>query len=448
MTIHSSLRTGAVALGLATALLLGSGGAFAASRPIAHHWLPTGQRITPTAATGALFHELDPGLKDFPDFRVNQAVTTLASPDGKTLLILTSGFNLLSRPDGKTPAHVNEYIFVYDITARTPKLAQVLGVPNSDSGMVFAPGGSRFYVSGGVSDDVHVFARTNGTWAEDGAAIKLGHTAGNGLAVKPSAAGLDVTADGKTLVVANRYNDSVSVIDVAARKVVAELDLRPGKIDAKKHGVAGGEYPLWVQIKGRTAYVSSQRDREIDVVEFAGAPKVVTRIPVKGIPNRMLLNAAQTRLYVTSDNADIVSIIDTTSNRVLKTIPTAAPPGLLAGKLHFGGASPNSLALSPDGKTLYVTDGGTNALAVIPLKGARRAARGRAGADRLVSQFGQRGRRHALCRQWPQRSRAQSQGLRPQQIQCDDGLRLQCRRRLHPAALPCRLSDIAGARRP
>src|SRR5580698_9761554 len=49
-------------------------------------WLPTGQRITPTAATGATFEELDPGLADAPDFRANQAVTAVTSHDGKTLL--------------------------------------------------------------------------------------------------------------------------------------------------------------------------------------------------------------------------------------------------------------------------------------------------------------------------------------------------------------------------
>jgi YVTN family beta-propeller protein len=332
-------------------------------------WIPTGQHITPEAATGAQFGTLDPGLKDFPDFRVGMAVTTLVSHDAKTLLILTSGFNLLSDQTGTKPAHSSEYVFVYDISSRTPKKLQVLEVPNSDSGIVFAPDDSHFYVAGGVDDDVHVFAETNGRWAEDGAPIKLGHKMGNGLAVKPSAAGLDVTADGARLVVANRYNDSISIIDTAARKVAAELDLRPGRTDPKKHGAAGGEYPLWVQIEGHTAYVSAQRDREIDVVDFADAPHVVTRIAVKGVPNRMLLNKAQTRLYVTSDNADIVSVIDTKSNRVIATIDTEAPPGLIAGHMHFGGASPNSLALSPDGNTLYVTDGGTNALAIIPLKG-------------------------------------------------------------------------------
>src|SRR5690349_1086446 len=68
-------------------------------------WIPTGQRISPTAAAGSTFRELDPGLKDFPDFRAGQAVTTAASHDGKTLLVLTSGFNQLSDASGKGHAH-------------------------------------------------------------------------------------------------------------------------------------------------------------------------------------------------------------------------------------------------------------------------------------------------------------------------------------------------------
>ena len=48
------------------------------------------------------------------------------------------------------------------------------------------------------------------------------------------------------------------------------------------------------------------RDRQIDVVALEGnAPAVVARIPVKGNPNRMVLNRAGSRLYVASDNADV-----------------------------------------------------------------------------------------------------------------------------------------------
>ena len=45
--------------------------------------------------------------------------------------------------------------------------------------------------------------------------------------MQPNASGLDVSADGRTLVVANNYNDSISVIDTATRTVRYEHDLRP-----------------------------------------------------------------------------------------------------------------------------------------------------------------------------------------------------------------------------
>src|SRR5207248_6206636 len=138
-----------------------------------------------------------------------QAVTTLASHDVKTLLILTSGFNRMAAADGKPdPAASSEYVFVFDIRGPSPRQVQVIPVPDTDSGVVFAPDDSRFFVSGGVDDNVHIYSRGDKGWAEAGAPIALGHKAGLGIDVKPSAAGLDVSEDGKLLVVANRMNDS------------------------------------------------------------------------------------------------------------------------------------------------------------------------------------------------------------------------------------------------
>ena len=54
--------------------------------------LPTGQRITPAAAPGAVFRPLLPLPAD-PDFKAGQAVELAVSPDGAKLLILTSGYN-------------------------------------------------------------------------------------------------------------------------------------------------------------------------------------------------------------------------------------------------------------------------------------------------------------------------------------------------------------------
>ncbi|MCW8305949.1 bifunctional YncE family protein/alkaline phosphatase family protein [Acidiphilium sp. PA] len=342
---------------------------------------PSGQTITPTVAPGAQFGTLNPGLAAFPTYTAGQAVTTTVSPDGKTLLILTSGYNLVEDASANViPSASNEYVFVYDISNGTPVQKQVLQVPDTFMGIAFAPDGQHFYVSGGVTDNVHTFAVSNGVWSEQGTPIALGHLAlakpplnlgGNGLEVKPQAAGLAVTQDGSKLVVANFYNDSLSVIDLASR-AVTEVPLRPGIINPAQDGVAGGEYPYWVAIRGNgTAYVSSERDREIDVVSLSGTPTVTARIKTTGNPNRMVLNAAGTLLYVSCDNEADVQVISTASNKVVDTIHTTAPGNFVGLPAYYHGTEPNSLALSPDGTRLYVTNGGTNSVAVIALNTPR-----------------------------------------------------------------------------
>ncbi|HEU5478860.1 MAG TPA: hypothetical protein VFU90_03465, partial [Candidatus Tumulicola sp.] len=195
----------------------------------------------------------------------------------------------------------------------------------------------------------------------------LGHPAGVGAQIKPVAAGLAVTADGRRIAVANMYNDSLSVVDVPTRHAIANIDLRPGK-SGGAHGAPGGNYPYWVAIRGNdTAYVSSVRDREIVVVDL-GTMRVARRIELPGNPNKMLLDRAERRLFVAMDNADAVAIIDTNRNEVTATVGTVAPDGVLEHAKGYGGAAPNSLALSADESTLYVTDGGTNAIAVIDLR--------------------------------------------------------------------------------
>jgi YVTN family beta-propeller protein len=345
--------------------------------------LPSGQYITPTAATGAVFQNLNPGLTDHPDFRAGQAIKTAVSPDGRTLLIMTSGYNTLNQspqqfqPGALDPYGVFEYIFVFDISGarqKAPKQLQVIPLANTFAGLVWAPDSSKFYVSGGADDDVLTF--NAGYYGyQPGAKIALGHHGvGIGALQAPSASGLGLSADGSVLVAANIYNDSISVIDPAAGTVKFEYDLRPyNTTPATGQGVAGGETPFGVAVAGTSiAYVSSIRDREIVVVNIGGnAPSLVTRIALPGAPNSMILNRAQTRLYVTQDNSDQVAVIDTATNQVIEEIDAIAPPGYVNnGSSRYTGAAPNSLALSPDELTLYVTNGGQNSVAIIPLTGA------------------------------------------------------------------------------
>ncbi len=60
-------------------------------------------------------------------------------------------------------------------------------------------------------------------------------------------------------------------------------------------------------------------------MSLEGTPPVTARIPVKGQPNKMTLNAAQTLLYVADDQADTVDVIDTNTNKILESIAVVTP---------------------------------------------------------------------------------------------------------------------------
>ncbi|MGZ4873181.1 MAG: bifunctional YncE family protein/alkaline phosphatase family protein [Candidatus Angelobacter sp.] len=334
--------------------------------------------ISPTAARGSTFQPLNPGLPDLPDFKVDHPISTAVSPDGSTLLILTSGYNRNNDARGKAiPAQTSEYVFVFDIQQAKPVQRQALHIPNAYMGLAWAPDGTHFYVGGGQDDNVHVFAQEGGQWSESENPISLGHKTGLGIAdqmetkvtpLSPMVAGLAVSPNGKQLLVANHQNDSVSLIDLETKQVIAELDLRPGKINPAQQGVAGGEYPYGVAFAGNDkAYVSSLRDREIVVLAVKPALAVSGRIKTHGQPGKLIVNRPGTLLFAAADNSDSVVIVDTAKDRVVAEIKTTAPAGIFANRGGFKGSNPNSVALAPDDKTLYVTNGGTNSVAVIAL---------------------------------------------------------------------------------
>ncbi|HEV7675557.1 MAG TPA: bifunctional YncE family protein/alkaline phosphatase family protein, partial [Candidatus Angelobacter sp.] len=340
--------------------------------------LPTGMSITPLAARGSTLQPLNPGLPDLPDFTVDHPISTAISPDGNTLLILTSGYNRNNDAKGKAiPGQTSEYIFVFDIAQAKPVQRRALRIPNAYVGLAWAPDGTHFYAGGGQDDNIHVFAQEGGHWSESEKPIALGHKTGLGIAdrmetkitpLSPMTAGLAVSPNGKQLLVANHQNDSVSLVDLEAKKVITELDLRPGKINPEQKGVPGGEYPYGVVFASdKKAYVSSLRDREIVVLAVKPELAVSGRIKTHGQPGKLIANRAGTLLFSAADNSDSVVIVDTAKDKVVAEIKTTAPAGLLADRSIFKGSNPNGLALAPDEKTLYVTNGGTNSVAVIAL---------------------------------------------------------------------------------
>lgn len=346
--------------------------------PLAAHaadQLPDGKFITPLAIPGATQQFLNPGLPNYPDFVAGQALREELSPDGNTLAILCAGQNSLDDQTGATDtAASTQFLFLYDVSGAhkaQPVLKQAIQQPNAHVGLVWAPDGSALYAAGGNDDAVYVYSPKGGVWAL-ARTIPLGHGATHGPAglgpqVEPNAAGLAISADGATLVVANNYNDSISVVDTASGSVRYEHDLRPYFANNEgASGVPGGEYPFGVVLKGTIAYVSSPRDREVVVVDISSmtAGRLVQRIKLDGNALGMTLGSGGARLFVAQDNADQVAVIDTASNRIIARIDTRAPGGQVRAGLYTG-AAPLSVRLDPRGRLLYAVNAGSNSIAVI-----------------------------------------------------------------------------------
>ena len=355
------MRATRLGLVLATALLAAPGIARDADDDATP--TPSGFAITPLAAKGAVLTMLGT-LDGTPgSVPITNPAALAASPDGALVALLTSGFNGMALPDGKPDrAHSTERLMIFRVGAKgAEKLAEV-PLPATFAGVAWSPDGRRIAATLGVGDAVVTFAWNGSTLAPDGAPIALGHAAGLGLRVKPAAAGI-AWASADRLLVANFFNDSVSLIDVATRKVIAELDLRPGKIDPAQRGVPGGTYPFRVTMAAANrAVVSSPRDRELISLDLSGDKlAVVARAKTIAEPTA-LLTLPDGRALATGDNADTLIAL-AADGRSVAEYPLS---GLPLAPARPKGLNPNALALGPGGR-LWVTLGGFNAVAAIDL---------------------------------------------------------------------------------
>ena len=91
--------------------------------------------------------------------------------------------------------------------------------------------------------------------------------------------------------------------------------------------------------------------------------KQLKQITVGLHPNDIISSKDQNFVYVSNANSDLISVINTATDEVTEQISVRLSPG----KNNYFGDSPNGLAITGDGKTLYVANGMDNALAVVRL---------------------------------------------------------------------------------
>ena len=106
----------------------------------------------------------------------------------------------------------------------------------------------------------------------------------------------------------------------------------------------------------------STREGSVAVIDPSDG-KIIKEIVTGLHPNDIVAHKSGRFVYVTNSNSDNVSVISTEKDIVCETISVRLQPKINP----FFGDSPNGLALSHDGKTLYVANGMDNAVAVIEL---------------------------------------------------------------------------------
>jgi YVTN family beta-propeller protein len=160
-----------------------------------------------------------------------------------------------------------------------------------------------------------------------------------------------VLAQEGTLVVANRAGGSVSLIDFPTRLEVARLPIGP----FIPHEVA-------VSPDGRLALTAeygpeSRHGRHVVLINIPEA-RIVGRIDLgpESRPHSLLFLSDGRRAVVTMQNSDRIAMIDVDKMTVMRAFPT-------------GGREGHMLRLSPDGARAYVTSrGGEGTLSVIFLE--------------------------------------------------------------------------------
>jgi len=168
------------------------------------------------------------------------------------------------------------------------------------------------------------------------------------VALAAAAFAVTALAAGPKAYVGNFKDNSVSVIDTGTGTVVATVPVATGP-----HGMSAAP-------DGRTVYVSGDGSSEVSVIDTA-TDRVARRIEVGRTPHGLAMAPDGKLLLVGVYGEDRVAFVDTATQTVVATVPVPKP---------------HTIAIRPDGKVAYVAsqEPGKFALVVVDL-GARSALR-------------------------------------------------------------------------
>lgn len=262
------------------------------------------------------------------DTATNTAGTTIAEAGGPACFTPGGGELLAPTPTGVDVIN----------TARN-KVLKTIPDPSDPYLVVMAPNGKTAYAvnrSAGTVLPINVAKETAG------APIVVGSQPEDAV----------VTADSATVLVADEDSNAISVISVSKDKVVKTIE------------EATTDYPISLTLtpNGKTAYVVNElsvSNQDGNVVPLTVATeKPGSPITVGHSPFPAAVTPSGSTLFVPNAYSDTVSVISTATNKLEKTIPVGSAP-------HD--TEPESIVVTPNGLTAYVSLGSVFSDAIDPI---------------------------------------------------------------------------------
>lgn len=296
------------------------------------------------------------------EFPVNMAV----DPSGRYAAVLHAGYG-------------QHEIRIIDLAAR--RTTAIKPVTETFQGIAFSPDGRMLICGGGSEPVLHIFSFDSGSLSplpDVEAGTKGDHGVNAGVIFVPGS---------QDAVVARLFENQVIRVDCATgnQRWIARLgqalsdnpntrprekagESAPNDVLSNATLIEGGNpFQLaWDRARNRI-YVSLWGQSAVAVLD-ADTGRVEARWACGLHPNALLLLprrglfSDRSRLLVSNGGMNTVTVLDTGTGTIEETLSSAMAPGDLPG------STPDSMAISPDGKTLYVANAYNNNVAVFDLR--------------------------------------------------------------------------------
>lgn len=276
-------------------------------------WLATSQ--SRKLDKGGVVYRLDPVTLE-----VTQAIHNDLKPFGATINNTTQTLWF-----GNT---VNSAVTVID--AKTGEVKGRLVLDDRKRTEEVRPLQPRELVADDATNTVYIsgIGKESVIWVVDGGNIKLKTAIQN---TGKMSTGLALDSEGKRLYTTNADGELIT-IDTADNKILSRKKLLD---DGKEHFFIN----ISLDTARQRAFITDSKAAEVLVVDTRNGNILAKVAAPESLA--VLFNPARNEAYVTHRQAGKVSVIDAKSYKVVKTFDTPTHP--------------NSLALSADGKTLYVS---------------------------------------------------------------------------------------------